>query len=163
MKPSQKAIEAAQSYLREVGITSARNDYDYWFNPLAQRVQAAIDEAYKRGRLDQHADQFQINKTMKIWSSSRPAQDWATANMLPGRPTCPCGFQGNTRNIREHRGNCEAWRQHIEEMKSRPAQEGQAKGLDGKVYPANQRAIELARAESIPYSEALQRVLDEEQ
>jgi hypothetical protein len=34
------------------------------------------------------------------------------------------------------------------------------RGLDGKMYPVDHRAVEMAVAEGIPYSEAIDRVLN---
>lgn len=35
---------------------------------------------------------------------------WLEKPMQRGRPSCPCGFVGATRTIRQHRHNCETWK-----------------------------------------------------
>lgn len=35
--------------------------------------------------------------------------DATDGSAINPRLSCPCGFRGNTRNIRQHRVNCPAW------------------------------------------------------
>src|SRR5215468_7242002 len=76
MNPSKEEIKARELIKRSCTVPDTSGKcYIPSDETMDMIIQAAIDEAYRRGRLDQHADQFQINKTMKIWSSSRPAQE----------------------------------------------------------------------------------------
>ena len=35
---------------------------------------------------------------------------WENSIKRPGRPSCPCGFVGGSRNICQHRSYCNMWR-----------------------------------------------------
>jgi ferredoxin-thioredoxin reductase catalytic subunit len=45
-----------------------------------------------------------------VWIAAKAhVNEWLSTPQQKGRPPCPCGFVGGTRNIIKHRTTCPAW------------------------------------------------------